>query len=153
MRTTQFDLTNSVNYIDEKTDLPYEENINKVFDYLKLSTLKRSKYDNSIFLVIFPKEENKIIIGKRNNINVKYNLKDVKYDYFNNKINEINALKYNKNLNKNNLNYFTFNFQGSNYIGDAEFSNAKIRKDFKRENVDFVQPIMITADRDDEFSF
>lgn len=128
MRTAQFDLSNAINYIDEKKELPYEENVDKVFDYLKLSTLKRSKYDNSLFITVFPKDENKIIAGKRNNLNLKFNLKDVSYDVFNEKINELSSLKNDKNNKKQIINFITFNFQGRDYIGDANSARSVLKR-------------------------
>jgi hypothetical protein len=152
MKTTQFDISNSMTYIDEKKDMPYEEYVNKVFDYVKLSALKRSKYDNSIFITIFPKEQNKIIVGKRNNINLKYNLKDADYNFFKDKIEELTQIRNQKNISRK-VNHIVFDFQGREYIGIAEYSNSPVKKDFSRENKEIIYPILVNADRNDEFFF
>ncbi|MBN1469875.1 MAG: adenylate/guanylate cyclase domain-containing protein, partial [Fusobacteriaceae bacterium] len=145
----QFDLINSISYIEEKKEMPYEENIDKVFEYLKLSALKRSKYNNSLFLTVFPEEQNKVVAGKRNNLNIKYNLKGDEYNLFKSKIEELISNKKNNKI----VDYIDFNFQGRKYIGIAEVVKKGVKKDFIRENKELIYPILITADRNDDFFF
>ena len=150
VKITQFDLLTSLNYIENKKELPYEESINDVFDYLKLSALKRSKFDNSLFLAVFPKEADKIIAGTRNNLKITYNSKEDLYGFFKNKIEELSKNKVNR---KGGLNYLSFNFQGKNYLGIAEAAGSGIKSNFKRESPDLIYPIIVAADRNDEFFF
>lgn len=147
--TVQFDLINSISYIDEKKEMPYQENIDKVFEYLKLSALKRSKYNNSLFLIVFPDEQKKVIAGKCNNLNIKYELNGNEYNLFKGKIEKfINNKKNNKIVN-----YIDFDFQGRKYIGIVEPVKIGIKKDFNRENKELIFPLLVTADRNDEFFF
>jgi class 3 adenylate cyclase len=152
MKITQFDLINAVNYIENKNDLPYNKNITMIFEYLKTSTLKRSKYDNSIFLAVFPKDQNHTIAGKRNNPDLAFNPEGTDYDSFQEKIERIR-----QNTVHNETDPFpstiSFDFQGSRYIGTAQYAEIGIRKDFQRESADLICPILVIADRDDEFFF
>jgi len=151
MRTTQFDLSNSVSYIEEKKELEYKKFIIDIFDYLKLSTLKRAKYDNSIIAFIFPEEENLLIIGKRNDIDIKFDKKNIEdYEYFKN---EIEKSKTNIQSELKIKEYVTFNFKGKKYIGIANYSEIGIRKKLLRDNNELVSPIIVIADRDDEFFY
>ena len=150
MRTTQFDFSNSISYIEEKNELSYNDYVKEVFDYLKLSTLKRAKYDNSIIAIIFPEEENITIIGKRDDPEIKLDPKSIDYEYFKNTIIKEKDTSKKKIIEKN---YVSFNFDGKQYIGIAKFSDIGIRKNFKRENNELVYPIFIIADRSDEFFY
>ncbi len=80
MRTTQFDFTNSVTYLEEKKDLPYEDSVKGIVDYLKKSTIKRAKYDESVFIALFPPGENLIFGGKKNDIELVIKPEDFDYD-------------------------------------------------------------------------
>ncbi len=140
--TTQSDLSNALNYIDEKEALSYDSSINSTFDYLILSTLKRSKYDNSIVAIIFPGDEGFIKVGKKNEPNVVFYKEKFNYNYINEVLNK-----------RKKENYITFDFNGKKYIGIAQESNRGIKKDFNRESSDLVKPLFLAADNDDDFFY
>ena len=150
IRTTQFDLSNSISYVEEKKELDYKDNVIKVFEYIKLSTLKRSKYDNSIVAIIFPKEDNYILAGKRNALDLNVSQDVFDFKLFQNKIKEMQENITKKNQAKK---YIDFNFSEGSFIGIAQYSATGIRKNFDRENASLVKPIIFVADRNDEFFY
>lgn len=150
IRTTQFDLSNSMSYIEEKKELDYKSNALKVFEYIKLSTLKRAKYDNSIIAIIFPEEENLIIMGKRNDKDMSFDSKSFDFNEFDKKIKQVEEAVKSKGREKK---YIDFNFKEGNFIGIAQYSSTGIRKNFERENSSLVKPIIFVADKDDEFFY
>jgi len=145
MKSTQIDLNNSIAYLEEKKELDYVKSGNEIFDYIKLSSLKRAKYDNSIFAAIFPKEENHLVIGERKQPDI-----EVKDNYF-----DYNAFKkmIEENSQNSNNSYIEFSFNGNNYIGIAEYTEAGIRKSFDRDNSDLIHPIIVMADNKGDFFF
>lgn len=183
MRTTQFDIANSITYIEEKRELNYEKHTKEVLNYLKISTLKRSRYDNSIMAITFPSEDmNEEItekdIGKEKKetkeadvlegeeeaasesdafvIAGKRNEPDFEFNpkYF--KYDKFKKEIERQEAEENTLtkrNYVTFNVKGRQYIGIAKFSDMGLRKDFIRKNNELIYPIFIIAERSDEFFF
>ncbi len=150
MRTTQFDLSNAVNYIEEKEGLPYDKSVKTTFNYVLISSLKRSKYDNSITGIFFPEEDNYIKIGKRNDIEVIFDKEKINYNYINDKILEKEEQEKQK---KKKEKHIIFEFNGKKYIGLAQISETGIRKNFDRENINLETPILLIADKEDEFFY
>ncbi len=148
MRTSQFDLSNSINYIEEKKELPYKQFVDEIFDYLKLSALKRAKYDGSLFAVILPADEKYLTVGIRMNPSINLDSKYFDYKFFKNRIDS--GAKSGNNTFKE---YVTFNVKNSSYIGIVQYGEVGIRKGFSRDNDEIVKPIILIADRDDEFFF
>ncbi len=148
MKTTQFDLNNAVAYIEEKKELPYKKFADEIFSYVKLSTLKRAKYDNSIAAFIFPEKENYLVIGEKKRPELKINVKDVNFNnYTNNIVGDSEA------AGEGNKNYIEFNIEGRSYIGIAEYSQAGIRSSFDRDNNEMLHPIILIADNKSDFFF
>lgn len=140
--TTQSDLSNALNYIEDKEALPYDSSINSTFEYLILSTLNRSKYDNSIVSIIFPEEYGFIKVGKKNDPNVVFYKEKFNYTYINDLLNK-----------RKKENYIIFEFNGKKYIGIAQESGIGIKKNFNRKNNELIKPLILAADRDDDFFY
>lgn len=140
--TTQSDLSNALNYIEDKEALPYDNSIKSTFDYLILSTLKRSKYDNSIVAIIFPEDDGFIKVGKKNDPNVIFYKEKFNYNYINEVLNK-----------RKKENYIIFDFNGKKYIGIAQESSLGIKKNFNRKSIDLVKPLFLAADYDKDFFY
>lgn len=149
MRGTQFDLNNSISYLEEKKELTYTKSAEDIFNYIKLSTLKKAKYDNSIFAILFPKEEDYLVIGERKQPDIKIDKKYITFDDIKKKL-EQNTVTSNNNSAKD---YIEFSIRGKNYIGIASYSESGIRKSFDRKNSDLIYPIIVIADDKGDFFF
>lgn len=145
MRSTQFDLNNSMSYIEDKKELDYSRSAEETFDYIKISTLKRSRYDNSIFALVFPEDGEDPVFGERKQPDIKMENKYVSFDNFNKQLE--------KNVtNTSTTNYIEFTIKGKNYIGIAAYSESGIRKSLDRKN-ELIYPIIVIADDRGDFFY
>ncbi len=149
IRTVQFDISNSMDYLVNKEEMPYEQYVNDILNYTKLSALKRSKYDNSAFLIISDQNENIGIAGKKNNPEIKIIPGQAIYNEI---IKKLTLIK-NSNTNKKTDRHIEFGFEGRKYIGAAEYMNEGIRSRLNRESSELFHPLIIIGDREDEFFF
>ncbi|MBN2545180.1 MAG: adenylate/guanylate cyclase domain-containing protein [Spirochaetes bacterium] len=149
LRTVQFDISNSMDYLENKEEMSYEEYVIDILNYAKLSALKRSKYDNSVFIIISDENENIRIAGKKNNPEIRNIPGQALYKDIINKFEKIKNTNPRKNTNR----HIEFSFESKKYIGAAEFMSTGIRSQLKRENSEKIFPLIVLADRQDEFFF
>ncbi|MCK4797593.1 MAG: hypothetical protein KAT05_09440, partial [Spirochaetes bacterium] len=143
-KEASFDLSNSLLYLEEKRELPYKPYINEILNYIKLSSLKRTRFNNSLVAIILPEQENLLIAGRKNKIDFTEKNDFFKYDQFK------KLIIKNKEEDKK---YIIFNVDGKQYIGVANILEQGIRKNLDRNNNELIYPIFISADRDDEFFY
>jgi class 3 adenylate cyclase/disulfide oxidoreductase YuzD len=150
MRSAQVDLNNSLAFLDEKKELDYKKSAMEIFDYLKISVLKRAQYDNSVFEAVFPDSENYAVIGIRKQPDLSGAGNFTLYDTLKKMIDKNTAQATNDSSAKK---YIEFGFNGLNYIGIAAYSETGIRKSFERTNDDLMYPIIVIADDKNDFFF
>lgn len=80
MRTTQFDFTNAISYLEDKKELSYDKSITQIINYLKTSTLKRSKYDDTIFVALSPQSDSFIFGGSKSDLDLELTINDFDID-------------------------------------------------------------------------
>lgn len=71
---------NSLDYLEKKDTLVYEDYIDEILDYSVLSGTNKVKYDESIFVITTELEGMKVKSGKRNNANYKIDISDLDMD-------------------------------------------------------------------------
>lgn len=150
MRSAQVDLNNSLSFLDEKKELDYKKSAMEIFDYLKLSELKRAQYDNSVFEAVFPDSENYAVIGVRKQPDLSGAGNYPLYDTLKKMIDKNAAQATNDSSAKK---YVEFGFNGISYIGIASYSETGVRRSFERTNDDLIYPIMVIADDKNDFFF
>lgn len=77
----QYDFATAMNSLEEKSVLPYKDNFALISEYLKLITLKRAPYDDSMTAIILP-DDMGVFTGIKQNIDIDYDIVDFDYDTF-----------------------------------------------------------------------
>lgn len=138
VETAQFDLSTGINSLEEKGTLDYKLFTDECFNYLKMSYLRKAKYDESIIMFIFP---NNTIYGGSKTDPDKISAQGVYYD------------KFLKSSESKSNGLFQFKLDGKKYIGLVELSRTGIRKEMKRENKEVLYPIIVIAEKESDFFF
>jgi class 3 adenylate cyclase len=78
----QVEYKNSTDFLNAKPNLPYKESITEILNYLKLSALKKSKFENNLVMILSRDASLEYLAGLRNNRNLALKKDDIDYKNF-----------------------------------------------------------------------